>query len=144
MLQLATILLGKIIYNFDPIDSLQPGNPVSVILVIIITLNNSFSLFKTHWPLGVVEVSLHVSFRPHIKKQYLWYWFVVSGNKSSPEHCCQGAYQMSTIQAFSPWSLSFNPLHAKFFRVNINIYLQFMSFLCIDMTQVLKIVPQVR
>ena len=39
---------------------------------------------------------------------------------------------------------SINPLRAKFFRRNINIYLHFMSFLHIDLTQVLKILPQVR
>ena len=33
---------------------------------------------------------------------------------------------------------SINPLQAKFFRVNINIYLYLMSFLHIDMTQVIK------
>ena len=38
----------------------------------------------------------------------------------------------------------FNPLHAKLFRVNLNMYLHFMSFLHIDMTQVLKILPQIR
>ena len=50
-----------------------------------------------------------------------------------------------------PWSgnlwgsaESVNPLRAKFFKGNINIYLHFMSFLHIDMTQVLKILPQVR
>ena len=37
-----------------------------------------------------------------------------------------------------------NPLHAKFFRVYINIYLHFMSLLHIDKTRVLKILPQVR
>ena len=31
--------------------------------------------------------------------------------------------------------LAINPLHAKFFRGNKNIYLHFMSFLHIDMTQ---------
>ena len=42
--------------------------------------------------------------------------------------------------------LNVNPLCAKFFRgyININIYLHFMSFLYIDLTQVLKILPQVR
>ena len=35
----------------------------------------------------------------------------------------------------------FNPLRAKFFRVNINMYLHFMSFLQIDMTHVLRIPP---
>ena len=39
---------------------------------------------------------------------------------------------------------SFNTLRAKLFRRNINIYLHFVSFLHIDMTQVLKILPQVR
>ena len=36
-----------------------------------------------------------------------------------------------------------NPLHAKFFRGIINIYLRFMSLLHIDVTQVLKILPHV-
>ena len=38
----------------------------------------------------------------------------------------------------------FNPLRAKFFWGNINIYLHFMSFLHIDLTQALKILPRVR
>ena len=41
-------------------------------------------------------------------------------------------------------SHSVNSLRAKFFRGNINIHLHFMSLLHIDMTQVLKILPQVR
>ena len=39
---------------------------------------------------------------------------------------------------------SINPLHAKFFRGNINIYLHFMSLLHIDLTQVLKTLPRIR
>ena len=42
------------------------------------------------------------------------------------------------------WESHLNPLHAKFFRGNINIYLHFVSFIHIDMTQVLTILPQVR
>ena len=38
----------------------------------------------------------------------------------------------------------FNPLRAKFFRGNINIYLHFVSFLHIDTTQVVEIPPQIR
>ena len=38
----------------------------------------------------------------------------------------------------------FNPLRAKFFKGNINIYLHFVSLLHIDMAQVLKILSQVR
>ena len=37
-----------------------------------------------------------------------------------------------------------NPLRAKFFRGNINIFLHFMSLLHIDVTHVLKIRSQVR
>ena len=37
-----------------------------------------------------------------------------------------------------------NSLHAKFFRGNINLYLHFMSFLHIDKTQVVEILPQIR
>ena len=36
-----------------------------------------------------------------------------------------------------------NPLGAKFYRGNKNIYLHFKSFLHIDMTQVVAILPQV-
>ena len=44
------------------------------------------------------------------------------------------------------WSgtLSAKPLHAKIFRMNKNIYLHFMSFLHINMTKVVEILPQVR
>ena len=38
----------------------------------------------------------------------------------------------------------FNPLRAKFFGGNINIYLHFVSFLHIGTTQVVEILPQVR
>ena len=40
--------------------------------------------------------------------------------------------------------LDFNPLHAKFFRGNINISSHFMPFPHTDMTQVVEIRPQVR
>ena len=37
-----------------------------------------------------------------------------------------------------------NPLRAKFFRGNINIFLHFVSFLHIDTTQVVEIFNQIR
>ena len=37
-----------------------------------------------------------------------------------------------------------NPLCAEFFRGNINIYLHFVSFLHIDVAQVVEILPQIR
>ena len=62
--------------------------------------------------------------------------------------------QNTWVRCFAQWTHSsrktshtcfvFNPLRGKFFRGNINIYFHFVSFLRIDMTQVLKILPQVR
>ena len=40
--------------------------------------------------------------------------------------------------------LAFNPLRAKFFRENIKIYLHFVSYLHIDTTQLVEILPQIR
>ena len=48
----------------------------------------------------------------------------------------------STLHCF-PGAHYFNPLRAKFFRGDINIYLHFMSLLHIDMTQVVEIRPQI-
>ena len=40
--------------------------------------------------------------------------------------------------------MDFNPLHAKFFRGNVNIYLHFMLFLHIDTMQLVEIPLQIR
>ena len=48
------------------------------------------------------------------------------------------------IRSHPSWNEAFNPLRAKFFRGNINIYLHFVSFLHIDATQVVEILPQVK
>ena len=37
-----------------------------------------------------------------------------------------------------------NPLRGKFFKGNINIYLLFVSFLHIDMMQVVELLPEIR
>ena len=44
------------------------------------------------------------------------------------------------------WTVRFivNPLRAKFFRGDINIYLYFMSFLHTNKTRVIEIPPRVR
>ena len=50
---------------------------------------------------------------------------------------------MTSAEYRADYELTFNSLRAKFFRGKINIYLYFMSWLHIDMTQVLKILPKV-
>ena len=47
------------------------------------------------------------------------------------------------FNSFNP-ALRLNPLRAKFFRGNINIHLHFVSYLHIDTTQVVEILPQIR
>ena len=42
------------------------------------------------------------------------------------------------------FSSSINLLRAKFVRGNIDLYLHFVSFLQIDTTQVVEILPQIR
>ena len=51
---------------------------------------------------------------------------------------------MQTYGWFDLWANHVNPLRAKFFRGNIDIYLYFVSFLHIDTMQVVEILPQIR
>ena len=53
-------------------------------------------------------------------------------------------YCVTTQYPYYVYHLDVNPLRAKFFRGNKNIYLHFMSILHIDMTQVVGILPSVR
>ena len=52
--------------------------------------------------------------------------------------------QHTILGAWYDPSICVNPLRAKFFRGNINISLHFVSFLHIDATQVVEILPQIR
>ena len=52
---------------------------------------------------------------------------------------------MSSGMGFTAGSfLTLNPLAAKFFIGNVKMYLQFISFLHADMTQVVEIFPNLR
>ena len=66
-------------------------------------------------------------------------WRYCHGRVTS--QCASQCWPRSPIQFHVSLTLSFR---VKFFRGNINMYLHFMSLLHIDMTQVLKILPQVR
>ena len=67
--------------------------------------------------------------------------------KYSLIHYCSFDFEINLHAVCAQWQLFYlepNPLHAKFFRRNKNIYLHFMSFLHIDMTQVVEVLPQLR
>ena len=51
---------------------------------------------------------------------------------------------LSNSHCWKAWLSHINPLRAKFFRGNINIYLHFMSFLHTNKTQVVEVPPWVR
>ena len=55
---------------------------------------------------------------------------------------CYG--RLSWSSAHTKLMYNVNPLRAKFFRGNIDIYLYFVSFLHIDTMQVVEILPQIR
>ena len=59
-------------------------------------------------------------------------------------HVCAGVSVMGAGSTAHTDQRSVNPLRAKFFRVNINIYLYFVSFLHTNKTQVVEIPPRVR
>ena len=85
----------------------------------------------------------------------LLYWLIIS---RVPWHSSEGIIirrnedtslsHLNKIEiVFLKWHPDFpgvNPLRAKFFRGSINIYLYFVSFLHIDTTQVVEILPQIR
>ena len=60
-------------------------------------------------------------------------------------HCAHYYVTLMPWQTAMDFSIiEINPLPAKFFRENINIYLHFVSYLHIDTTQVVEILPQIR
>ena len=60
------------------------------------------------------------------------------GTQKSPTACW-----WCCLSQYKSWQLINNHLRAKFFWVNISIYLHFMSFVHIDLAQVPKILPRV-
>ena len=68
-------------------------------------------------------------------------WRLIVFHADGFQHMCH--YGMEAWREMEMYSKILNPLRAKLFRGNINVYLHFMSLLHIDMTQVLKILPQV-
>ena len=81
----------------------------------------------------------------------LWVTGLCEGNSPlTGEFPAQGARNTENISIWwrhhdetSGFSV-INPLRAKFFQGNINIYLHVVSFLHIDATQVVEILPQIR
>ena len=65
---------------------------------------------------------------------------IYHGGASPPQSISRYVY----LGGLTGRSSAINPLRANFFRGNMNICLHFMSFLQSDMTQILKILPQVR
>ena len=80
-------------------------------------------------------------------------WNIGSGYGLLPEHVKAPNHNLnqcwliiSEVLLYPTREVFINSLPAKFFRVNVTMYMyfHFMSFLHIDMTQVLKILPHVR
>ena len=66
------------------------------------------------------------------------------GTKASVTTSLIGLRLQRWMDHIIEYTYHINPLRAKFFRESINIYLHFVSYLHIDMTQVVEILPQIR
>ena len=73
-------------------------------------------------------------------------WLLISEVQwHSPESNFTASVQATILHVESEnVTFEINPLRVKFFRANINIHLHFVSFLHIDTTQVVEILPQIR
>ena len=106
------------------------------------TFSNAFSSMK----MFEFRLKLHWSLFPRVQLTIFQHWFRLwlGADQATSHYLNQWWLDYRRIYASLGLSELINPLRAKFFRGNINIYLHFMSSLHIDLTQVLKILPQVR
>ena len=104
--------------------------------------NHNLNTWNSPLPLSHFKcVALLISLILYIAR----YWLQ---HNNGQRNTCQTCWLTSLVPEMWPRGMPseklFSPLRANFFRGNINIYLHFMSFIHIDLTQVLKALPQVR
>ena len=116
-------------YHFILIGGLWP-HMASYILVNVGLINGFSSVWRqainwinVNWSLRNKSVKLKLKYKHFHWRKPIWKW---------------------CLQDVRHFVKSLNPLHAKFFRGNINIYLHFMSFLHTNKTQVVEIPHRVR
>ena len=98
--------------------------------------NPNLSLILTvFYVSAVLDIPIYKS---KIQSLHVLFTLYSEFKNSQVRRSCARVYSIRT-----GW-LVLTPLHAKFFRGNKNIYVHFMSFLQIDMTQVIETLPQVR
>ena len=97
--------------------------------------------FKLLWSLfPLVQLTINQPFKQWLGPEQTTSHYLNQRCPSLLTHIC--VTQPQCVK--KPWRGLLNPLHDKFFRGNINIYLHFVSFLYIDRTQVVEILPQIR
>ena len=116
---------------------------IDVVLTLSTTINNTTHRSVQTLPLYMPKYFIHdAGIGPKVYMKHIYFSVRKSRCLMSSQKRVWFTYLMSS-QMFSHTSES-NPLHAKVFRGDKNIHLHFMSFLHIDMTQVLKILPPIR
>ena len=120
-----------------------------------ISMNEIFRVYqiKLHWRIKIAIMKVIWTGNPNRQQGITWtnadqvHWqiYVALGEmsliQSNTHYLLNKQVSVYSVQ-FSLKSV--NPLRAKFFRGNINLYLHFMSFLHTNKTQVVEIPPQVR
>ena len=129
------------------LEFVSNGQPDKTHILIQIFLQSQVKLIDWGW---VMHIS--VSKLTFIGSDYLIQcWNIVNSNPrnkfqwNSHIFIQENAFEnVCKMAAILPQPQCVNPLRAKFFRGNINIYLYFMSLLHIDLTQILKTLPRIR
>ena len=101
---------------------------------------NMYRVIWSYIHLCGLEISIKASRRYHGNHQEK-HWGYIS---FALMHKFSGPFYQCVISNHTWIQIQINPLHAKFLRENINIYLHFMSFLHSDKTHVVEIPPWVR
>ena len=100
-------------------------------------LHHSIVVSCSIYDFGVIRYLIYLAY-------FLFFSYLIVYINSHSDYTLQNCYFVMGMRLVTTSWFLIKPLCAKFFRWNKNICLHFMSFLHIDMTHVVEILPQVR
>ena len=119
----------------DGLVLLEIGKSAGILMVIYKQMVGTISVGRCLAPEGLIITEFHPW---HLQSDPDLYQAVAYITMETRIIC---RIRSSWVVITASW---INPLRARFFRGNINIYLHLVSFVHIDITQVIEILPQIR
>ena len=119
------------------IISIEKKNPVAARVVLLLIISDQQTIADISLHSKMVEPPQQNETDDDIKD-------VIGFRKNMISSWIRHHYTIPTVAYIVSLRKIINPIRAKFFRRNKNIYLHFVSFLHIDTTQVVEIHPQIR